>query len=277
MPIVTDQGFELHGSATSLRSMLRSLWASRDLLTMLARKAFTVRYRRASIGMLWAVAMPLIQASVLAVIFSQIIQLDVDGRNRALFIYSGVLPWSFFSSTVGASASAIIDGKDISTRVYFPRAIFPLVVVRANFYGFLPGIVVLLVMTPVLGVPLGPEVFLLLPGVLLLVMLAAGFALVFAALNVYFRDVRHIVAALLIPWFYASGVFFPLSLAPSGLRSLLSVNPMVGMIQLFRAATIGPDEGWEPALWSTAGWCVALFVVAALLYRRFDRVFADLL
>lgn len=274
---IAQEGFELHDSTTPIRAMLRDLWRSRAVLSMLARKAFAVRYRRASIGMLWAVAMPLIQASMLALIFTTVIPIQVSGRNRAVFIYSGVLPWAFFSSTIGAAVSSIVDGKDISTRVYFPRAIFPLVVVRSNFYGFLPGVAVLLAMCLILGVPLGVDVLLVVPGIVLLAALSAGFALVFAALNVYFRDVRHLVAALLIPWFYATGVFFPLTAAPDALRTVLNINPTVGMVQLFRAATVGADAGWLTAVWASAAWSVALIVGAAALYRRHDRVFVDLL
>ena len=278
MNVTADQGFELRGGgSTSLREMVRQLWNSRDLLRMLARKSFAVRYRRASAGMLWAVIMPLVQATMLAVIFTKIVPIPVEGRNRGVFIYAAVLPWSFFSSTIGAAASAIVDGKDVSTRVYFPRAIFPLVVVRANLYGFLPGLIVLLAIALAVRVPLGVDLLLLVPGFVLLALLSAGFALVLAAAHVYFRDVRHLVAAALIPWFYATGVFFPLSLAKGWLGTVLKANPMVGVVQLFRAATVGADPGWAVALWWSVGWCIVLFVAAALLYRRFDRVFVDLM
>jgi ABC-type polysaccharide/polyol phosphate export permease len=274
----TTQGFELRGEKSSLRPMLRALFDSRDLLRALAKKNFVASYRRASLGMLWAIALPLIEAAVLTVIFSGLIKI----RHRlgsdeffAVFIYAGILPWHYFLGTVSSSVGSIVSGHNLSTRIYFPRAIFPLINVRSNLYGFFPAAGVLLAMSLAFGVPLGFNVLLLIPAFVLLVLLTSGFALVFAALQVYFRDIKWIVQAVTRPWFYASGVFFPLHLAPDPLRGILRINPVVGVLQMFRAGTLGRDTDWEIAVWWTIGWIVALFVLAAFLYRRYDRVFAD--
>ena len=255
--------------------MLRELLRSRDLIRMLAKKDFFANYRRASFGIMWAVALPVMQALVLSLIFSRIVPVKVGVRNFPTFVYSGVLPWGFFSGTMSAGVSSIVSGSALSTRIYFPRAVFPLMTVRSNFYGFAPGILVLVAMVFALRVPAGTNVLLLIPAVILLIALSAGFSLVLAALQVYYRDVRWLMSAILIPWFYASGIFFPLQLVPHRLLPVIQANPVVGVIQMFRAATVGADAGWQGALYATVAWVIGLLVIAAFLYRRYDRVFAD--
>jgi lipopolysaccharide transport system permease protein len=272
----TAQEFELKGEKSALGPMLRSLFHSRDLLRALAKKNFVANYRRASLGMLWAVGLPLIEAAVLALVFSSVLKLRASGgRNFAVFIFAGVLPWSYFLGTLSASVSSIVGGSNLSTRIYFPRAIFPLIHVRSNLYGFAPGVLVLLAMALIFGVDPGVHNLLLIPAVIILVLLTASFSLVFAAAQVYFRDVRWIVQAITRPWFYASGVFFALDRLSPPLQAILRINPAVGVLQMFRAGTIGGDNHWELAVWWTLGWIAVLFTIAALVYQRYDRVFPD--
>lgn len=272
---VAQEGFELRGESTPLGALVRDLWRSRGLVRILARKDFFVRYRRASFGLLWAVGLPLVQAAVLAVVFSRIARFDTE-ITYAVFVFAGVLPWTVFSGALTGGVASVVENQDVATRIYFPRAVFPLVVVASSLYGFVPGIGVLLVMHAAFGGSFGPEVILLVPATLLLLILTSAFALVLAALQVYFRDVRHILGALMLPWFWASGVFFPLEQIRD-LAGWLRLNPVVGAIELFHAALGAEGTGWTGSVWITIGWAVGLFAAAALLHRRYDRIFVDLL
>ena len=272
----TVTGFDLTGEATPLRMMGRDLWASRKLLVMLARKDFFVRYRRASFGVIWAVALPLFQAIVMAVVFSRVIRIHT-GTNYPTFVYSGLLPWTFFSATLPGSATSVVEGQDIATKIYFPRSILPLVTIGANVYGFVPGLAILVGFALIGHVALGLNWLLLLPAMVLMVALTAGFSLVLAALHVYFRDVRYLVQAALTAWIYLTPVLYPLHKAPGFLRHLIELLPTTGMVELFRAGSVGADPGWLSSLAVTGAWAVGLLSVAAVLYRRFDRVFVDLL
>src|SRR5947209_963747 len=268
-------GFELAGETTPIPELIGGIWRSRSLLGMLARKDFVVRYRRASFGLLWAVAMPLFQAVVLAAVLSKIVRFQT-GVDYPLFVYSGMVLWTAFSTSVTSASTSIVDAADLSTKVYFPRAVLPLVSVLSNTYGLVVGVVIFLGWALIAGVPLDAGVLLVVPAVLLSLALTAGFALVFAALHVYFRDMRYLVQAALIVWFYASPVFYPLTVT-KGLRPLLEVNPMTGVIELFRAGTIGADPAWGASVVVAVAWAAGLFAIAALLHRRFNRVFVDLL
>jgi ABC-type polysaccharide/polyol phosphate export permease len=271
-------GFELRGESTPLRQQAADIWRSRSLIAVLARKDFFVRYRRASFGVLWAVGLPLFQAVVLALVFSRVAPPLARGHhgNYTVFVFAGTLAWTFFSATLTIASTAVVDGSGLSTKIYFPRAVFPIVSVAANLYGFVISLVILVGLCAITGVQPGLNMLLLLPAILLMVGLTTAFSLVLAALHVYFRDVRYITQASLIAWFYVTPVIYRLDRAP-GLRRALVFNPTTGLVELFRAATVGGDPGWTGTLvWSVA-WMVALMVAASLLYRRYDRVFVDLM
>ncbi len=243
---------------------------------MLARQDFHVRYRRASLGVLWAVGLPVIQAVVLAVVFSRVVRVPATG-NYTVFLFAGVLPWSFFSTVITGAATSIVDGQALATKVYFPRAVLPLVTVAANLYGFAPSLAVLIAMALLLGAPFGAALLLLVPGCVLMIVLSSAMALVLAAMQVYFRDVRYILTAIVLVWFYATPIIYPVKLAPHSLRPVLELNPATGMVELFRASVVAADPRWGvPLAWSCV-WALAFLLIALELHRRFDRVFIDLL
>jgi ABC-type polysaccharide/polyol phosphate export permease len=273
---VATAGFELEGEATPLRVLAKELWDSRGLIAMLARKDFFVRYRRASFGVLWAVGLPLIQAVILAIVFSQVAKVKIPGTSYTVFLFSGMVSWSFFSASFATGSTSIVDGADLTTKIYFPRAVLPLVTIGGNLYGFVVSAVLLLLMCIFFGVGLGLNTLLLLPAIIVMAALATSFCLVFSALHVYFRDVRYLVAAMLIAWFYVTPIIYPLKLA-GHLAKWLRLNPMTGVVEIFRAATVGADPGWLVSLWFTLAWIAGLSFLALYLYRRFNRVFVDLL
>ena len=274
--MTATKGFELRGERTPLGQLVPDIWRARGLVAILARKDFFVRYRRASFGLFWAVGLPLFQAIVLAIVFSRIVRIET-GTSYAAFVYSGMVAWSFFSGALSASATSIVDGAALTSRIYFPRAVLPLVSITANAYGFVINAVVLVLLCLVLGVSLGPELVVLVPAVALLLALLAGFALVLSALHVYFRDVRYLVAAVITAWFYVTPVLYPLRLVPGALEWVVKANPMTGVVELFRFATVGADPGWGVTVLITGGWTVALLALGLALHCRFNRVFADLL
>ena len=272
-----DEGFELHGSSTAVTHLVRDLVRSRDLLRTLARKDFFVRYRRTSFGMLWAVGMPLIQAAVLAVVFTRIVRIETGG-NYGVFVFSGMLPWTFLASTVTIGSTSIVDGAALATKIYFPRALLPLVTLGANVYGFVPGIAVLLIAAATIGEGASVDMLLVIPATLLMIVFVASLVLVLAGLHVYFRDLRFIVQAVILAWFYATPVIYPIELADGFLRTVLLANPATGMVMLFRDAV--SDSGTADlgiALASTGAWTVVLAAIALTLHARRDRVFVDLL
>jgi lipopolysaccharide transport system permease protein len=269
-------GFELVGETTPVWMLLRDIWRSRELLIVLARKEFYVRYRRTSFGLLWAAGLPLMQAVILAVVLSHFVRFHT-GVNYTVFVFSGTLAFSFFSSSLTQATGSIVDGNAISSKIYFPRALFPLMTVLSGVYGFVLTILIMIGLEIAVGVQPGLNTLLLVPAVALTVAVTAAFSLVLAALQVYFRDLRFLVQAAIMAWFYGTPVFYPLHAVGTRLAPLLRANPATAFVELFRVATVGADKGWLTSLWWCCAWTAVLLVIAGALYRRFDRVFADLL
>lgn len=264
------------GEATPIRELLRDLWESRQLLRMLARKDFFVRYRRASFGLLWAATLPLFQAAVLSVVFSRVVRVETD-VPYAVFIFAPYAAWGYFSSTLTPASTAIVDNAALSNKIYFPRAVLPLSLVLANLYGFAFTLLAVVLVCAGFGVNPGVRILLLGPATLMLVLLTAALSMLLSALHVYFRDTRFFLQAILSVWLFVTPVLYPIDLAPASLQPIIRVNPMSGVAEMFRAAVTGEERGWASSVYATLAWTAGALAVALLMHRRYNRVFSDLL
>lgn len=268
-----SEGFDLTAAPPPLRALIGDVWRARSLVAVLARKEFFVRYRRTSFGLLWAVGLPLLQATILTLVFGRLLRSRAE--DYAVYVFSGMVPWSYFSATLGAGATAIVDNTSLSNRIYFPRAVLPLVSATSALYSIAITTLLLVGMCVGFGVALGPEVVALLAGVVLVAVLATAFALVLSAIHVYFRDVRFLVTAALAVWLYVTPIIFQVDQLPATLRPFVRLNPMTGVVEVFRFATVGASPGWELSLLVTLAWIAVLVITALQFHRRFDRLFAD--
>jgi len=265
---------ELHGERTSPFVLARAAWHWREVLVLLARKEFHVKYRRMSFGTMWAVFLPVLQSVVMAVVFSRLVRFSIP--HYAVFILSGMVAWTYFANVFGAGSTAIAGSADLSSRVYFPRALLPLVQVTTNLYGLVIMLAVALILAIPLGAHLGLYTLWFLPGAALLVVFASSLVLTSAALHVYFRDVSYITNALVLLLLYVSPVIYSPAVAPHIVRPIIDANPLTGILDLFHAG-VGDPTSMGLALGVTAAWTVVLSCAAVALHSRFDRVFTDLL
>lgn len=272
-PARSSSTMRLDGRPQTRRGMLSDLWRHRGVLRVLARTDFQVRYKRASFGVMWAVAVPLLQAMVLAVVFSRVVRVS-DGVNFTAFVLSGVLSWTYLSATLGTGSTAVVDGTALADKVWFPRAILPLVPAAAGLVGFAISLAVMFAVLPILGVGFGAHLVLLVPAIALLIAFTVSLALVLAALHVYFRDVRYLVQAVLLVWFYVTPVIYPARLL-GRLQHLVDLNPMTGIVALFRTATVGAPMASTRAIVVSIAVTAVLSVVSLEVYRRCDRTLID--
>ncbi|MHB8437624.1 MAG: ABC transporter permease [Acidimicrobiales bacterium] len=277
LTIPTEQpSLDLHRESTSPFQLVRAVWRKRDLLVLLARKEFHVRYRRASFGMLWAVILPLIQSAVMAVVFTRIVRIHT-AAHYPVFMLTGMIGWTYFQVVFGSGATAIVDGSDLSSRIYFPRALLPMVSAGTNLYGMVIMAAIVIPIAAIFGAPVGPHILFLVPAMMMMVALCVSLNLVFSAINVYFRDMRYVVQASLLVLMYVSPVIYPPGLAPHALRTILAVNPLTGIIDVFHVSSVGAGGPMAIAVTVSLVWIAALLTIGLFLQARFDRVFADLL
>lgn len=267
---------ELSGPSTPPLVFLKELWRARHLIIILARREFHTRYRRASFGVLWALILPLVQSLVMAAVLGRFIRIQ-HGVDYPAFILTGIVAWTFFATALGAASTAIVDSVTIANRVYFPRAVLPIAQVIQNLYAFSITIVVVLAILPAFGVGFGLRDLLIIPGALMVILLALGFSLIFSALHVFFRDIRYLVTAALTVWLYATPVIYAAT-APQVRRfhTVLTINPVTGAVDMFRAATVGGGPLLAPVT-ATIVWIASLLLIGFVLQSRFNRAFTDLM
>lgn len=264
----------LDGRPEPLREWLGGLWAHRHVLVALARQDFRARYKRASLGILWAVAVPVLQAAVMAFVFSRVGRFGSDDYSYAAYVLAGMAAWFYFATAVQASTTSIVDASSLTDKVWFPRAVLALVPPAANLVTLGITICVVLVALPIFDEPFAARLLLLAPATLLLIALTTAFGLVLGALYVYFRDVKFMVQAAMLVWFYVTPVIYPPSvLGPAG--RWLDFNPMTGIVGLFQRAAVDAPVPSGRALAVSIVTTLVLLAVAVAAHRRHDRLFVD--
>ncbi len=255
---------------------LRELWAYRELLYFLVLRDVKVRYKQAALGLAWVVMQPLLTTLILTVFLGMLARVPSDDVPYMLFVFVGLLPWSFFSSAVTNGSNSLVGSAHLITKVYFPRAIIPSAAVGARLVDFAVSVVILAGLMAFYRI--GPTVSLLALPLLtaLVALLALACVMISAAVNVKYRDVGAVMPVVVQLWMYVSPVLYPSKLVPEGWRWAYSLNPMVGIVENFRAAVFGRPFDWR-ALSISAAYTVVLLVCASYVFRRVEREFADVI
>jgi lipopolysaccharide transport system permease protein len=265
---------DLTGERTPIRALVDDAIRRRHLLPMLASRDFRARYRSSTLGIAWAVLLPIFQGTILAVVFTHFVRIQTT-TNYAAFVMTGMMVWSYLTATVQLSATSIIDQSDIAGRVYFPRIFLSGMAVLANAPALFIGLVVVIPIADLLGVAPTWRLIVMPLGVLLAVAISYTVGAPLALLNVYFRDVRYFIVAVLQALMYLSPVIYPLSRLHHH-RDLLAINPAVGPIEVVRWSfnANSNDPILTPVI-STLAWIVVLSVVTVLAYSKFERLACD--
>jgi lipopolysaccharide transport system permease protein len=258
-------------------SALLQLWRYRELVYALTQREIKARYRQSLLGIGWAIAQPLAFMVVFNLVFSRFARLPSDGIPYPIFAYSALVPWTFLSNALTTATIGLVSQRSVVTKTYFPREVIVLSQVGARFVDFLAAAVVLAGMLVWFQIPPTPWLLLLPVLVLIEIGLIVGMALITSALHVSFRDLAPIVTLGLQIWLYVSPVSYPLSLVPESLRPFYVLNPMVGLIDSFRAVVAqGRAPSWDLLAISTVMSFIIL-VGGYVYFKRAERSFADII
>lgn len=276
-PSLPEQPLAVIGAGGAGASLdLSDLWAYRELLFFLAWRDLKIRYKQTALGVLWVVMQPLLLTLIFTVFLGQLARVPSDGVPYPLFIYVGLLPWTFFSSAVGNSGNSLVGNAHLITKVYFPRLVIPAAAVMARLVDFLIAFVILLGLLAFYRVPPTRNILMVPALVVITTLLALGLGLLISALNVKYRDIGIALPVLLQLLMFVSPIIYPTSIVPERWRSLYSLNPVMGIVEGFRAAFFGLPFDW-PALGVSAAASVVIFVGAMIMFRRVEKNFADLI
>lgn len=252
------------------------LWAYRELLYFLTWRDVKVRYKQTFMGVAWVVIQPLAMMLIFTFVFQSFARIDSGAIPYPLFAYSGLLLWAFFAGAVSAGTNSLISNTSLVTKVYFPRAFIPAAAVGAGLVDLAVGSVLMAGLAVYYGVNVTWSLILLPVFVALAACLALATGMLASALTVKYRDLRHALPFLLQFWMFASPVIYPSSAVPARWRWLLTLNPLAGVLEGFRASLAGLSIDWTLA-------AVPFFVAPALLalafyvFRKLEDTFADVI
>lgn len=255
---------------------LRDLWSYRELLYFLTWRDLKVRYKQTILGVAWVVMQPLLTTIIFTLFLGKLARVPSDGLPYPLFVYAGLLPWSFFAGAVTNSSNSLVGSAHLITKVYFPRMIIPGAAVGGRLVDFAIAFLILVGMMVYYGVAITWGLVMLPVLVALITLLALSIGMWTSALNVKYRDIGVALPVLIQLWMFASPIIYPSSLVPEKWRWLYALNPLVGIIEGFRAALFGREFDWLALAVSTII-ALILLVYSIYTFRRMEKSFADVI
>ncbi len=258
---------------------LRRLFRYRGLISSLVARELKARYRGSALGFFWSFINPLMLLSIYSFVFKVILPGTHSNEVEpfALFMFCGILPWTWFTSSLSESAGSLISGGNLIKKVLFPAEILPLVSVLANMVHFLLGLPILIAfLFYYRRWPDGPDLFWFPVTVLVQLVFTSGLALMLAALTVHFRDIRDILSNVLTLWFFSTPIIYWIKEAPGLGKQVLDLNPMTHIIVSYQEILFftGPIGHWKWLL-ATGAASVTLFLAGLWLFDRLRDSFAE--
>ncbi len=248
----------------------------RDLFFFLTWRDIKVMYAQTILGFSWAILRPLIQIVIFSVIFGKIAKVPTEGVPYFLFSSIAIIPWTYMSQTMTESSDCLIHGAGMIGKVYIPRLIFPFAPLVSRLVDF--GISMIIVLCAMLYFQVLPtwNLFLFPLFVFLMMFVPAGVGLWLSSLTVRFRDVKFAMPFMIQMLMYSAPIVYSASTIPEKYRMLYSLNPIVGVIEGFRACMLGTSVPWEYVLPGVIT-AFILIVTGAMYFKRMEKIIVDVI
>ena len=276
LPPVSDRVTTIRPATRLPRLDLHELWQYRELAATFAWRDLQVRYKQSLIGAGWAIIQPVMTMIVFTFIFGTFAHVPSQGLPYPVFSYSGILPWTYFASALGAASGSLAMNSTLVTKIYFPRVLLPFAAVTVPAVDFLLATTVLGGLVGWYGLSVGVTALLAPLFMLLAAVTAFGVGLVFSVINVRYRDVPYAIPFIIQIWLFLSPVIYPIkALHHSWERLILSLNPMSGVITGFRWSLLGTSPPTLLQLLLSIGAAGVFLTLGLAVFRRAEPRFAD--
>jgi len=253
---------------------VREIWEHRELLYFLVWRDLKARYKQTILGILWVILQPLMMTLVFTIFLGRLVRVQTGTTPYPLFLYAGLLPWTFFSNAVSSGSYSLLASAQMITKVYLPRLVIPAAAVTVRLSDFLVASAVLIVLMFYYGIYPGWQILLLPALVLEIALLALALSALLSALNVKYRDTGTALPVMLQLWMFASPIVYPRNYVPARWEWAYQVNPLTGIIEGFRSTFLGLPINRQGLAIS---WLVtiALLVFSMFVFRHLEDDFAD--
>lgn len=277
-PIIWDKIIQPKKSLFDIR--LKDLWHYRDLLILFVKRDFVSFYKQTILGPLWFFIQPVFTTIVFSAIFGNLAGISTDGLPKYLFYLSGITCWNYFSDCLTKTSTVFKDNANIFGKVYFPRLIMPLSIVTSCLVRF--GVQFLLFIIMMFYFYLTGSSFqityaiLFFPlMVLLMAMLGLGLGLIITALTTRYRDLSFLLVFGVQLLMYGTPIVYPLSFASEKYKTLIQLNPMTSIVEVFRYAFLGKGSFTTWGIWYTVVFTLVILLLGILIFNKTEKNFVD--
>lgn len=253
----------------------KELSAYRDLLYFLIVRGIRAKYAQSVLGVSWAVIQPLFTMLVFTIVFGNLAKISSDGVPYALFSFSALMPWTYFSGVLNEASNSLTSNANMLSKVYFPRMVLPLAALLGKLLDFSITLLVMGVLLVMFNYMPSYQLVYLPLLLLYLLMTALGPSLILAAWSVQYRDIKYAMTFIVQLLMYAAPVVYPLSYIPEKYQVWYALNPLVGVIEGFRAAILGTSVMPWPIIGIGFSMSLVILMVGLYTFSRLERTFAD--
>ena len=256
---------------------LKELLEYRDLFYNLVWRNIKVLYAQTILGFAWAILHPVVQILIFSVVFGKIAKIPTDGIPYVLFSSVAIIPWTYMQEAISQSSQSLVQGHAMLGKIYFPRLIFPISPILSRLVDF--GISIFIVIGMLIYYRISPTWNLLFfpVCVLFMMMVAAGAGMWLSAVAIRYRDVKYAMPFVLKMLIYSAPIVYSASsMHNSTYRFVYALNPIVGVIESFRATLLGLPIPWG-SIWPGFVTALILLVSGAFYFKRMERIFVDVI
>lgn len=256
--------------------LVTDLWRYRELLGQLVGREIKARYKQSILGYFWVILNPFFQLMVMTFVFSTVMRISIPGVPYLLFLYVGLLPWTFFTNSLSSATNSLVDSRSLITKIKFPREILPLASILAKIVDLGMASLVLLPFFVFYHRPVSLYALWFIPILIIQLILTAGLGLILSALNLFYRDIQYLISLVLMLWMYLTPIIYPVEFVPDRFRFIFKVNPMSVLVNAYRQAILAGSSPRVENLLIALIVSLITFGVGLIVFKRLERSFADI-
>lgn len=262
----------------SLLKELKDVVKWRELLWQMVAREVKTRYKQSILGYFWVILNPLAQMLVMSFAFSLIMRIPTNSAGHipySLFLFTALLPWNLFATSLGSSASSLVNSSSLITKVYFPRSILVLATILAKVVDFLFASLILAAFLIIFKIPFTPNFLWIIPIFIIQMIFTTGLSLFFAAANLLYRDIQYLLNLLLVLWMYVTPVIYPADLVPEQYRFVFQLNPMAVIVNAYRQVILAAGSPNLNSLFIALLVSLIVFILGLSYFKSREKIFAD--
>lgn len=255
-------------------SKLIEIYKYREMMFSLIKRDLRGRYKASVLGFMWTFLNPLFQLLVYTIVFSVILHSTIE--QFYIYLFVGLVPWTFFSTCVSAGASCVVNQESLIKKIYFPRIVLPISFVTSAFVNMLLTFIVIFAVLFITGYGISLGALCFLPIIMLVeYILALGICMLTSALTVYFRDLEYILGIITMAWMYMTPILYSVDIVPEEYQKIFYLNPMTPIIQAYQQILYHKEIPQLATLVQAISLGVIILLVGWFLFEKMQKKFVE--